>query len=190
MTTWFTSDTHFGHKNIIKFQNRPFASIKEMDETLIANWNALIQPEDTVYHLGDFAYRCTPEYARECFDRLNGIKHLIEGNHDKLALNFSRVNGWASITPQREIRIEGARIVLNHYSMRAWHHDYQGVGHLFGHSHGGLEPFGRSFDVGVDCWDYKPIDLLTVCRKLNSLDYRKTRGIPQDQLWDKSEEQG
>lgn len=188
MTIWFTSDTHFGHRNIIRFQNRPFASVSEMDETLIANWNMLVKPEDTIYHLGDFAYRCSREYAKECFNRLNGTKHLIEGNHDKLALNFPKMGGWASIFPQREITVEGTRLVLNHYSMRAWHHDYLGVGHLFGHSHGGLGPFGRSFDVGVDCWDYKPIDLLTVCEKLNSLDYRKY-GIPSDQLENKIEEQ-
>ena len=53
--TFFTSDTHFGHENIIKYCNRPFTSTEEMDKALISNWNKVVKPEDTVFHLGDFA---------------------------------------------------------------------------------------------------------------------------------------
>ncbi|WP_251982314.1 metallophosphoesterase [Methylobacterium sp. B1] len=84
----YTSDQHFGHANLILGSMRtlrPFASVEEHDETLIAAWNSVVRPADEVWHLGDFAYRCTQEHAQRCFDRLNGRKRLIRGNHDLLA---------------------------------------------------------------------------------------------------------
>lgn len=78
---FFTADTHFGHVNILRYCDRPFASVEEMDAALIARWNRRVAPEDTVYHLGDFALGLKarwPEYRRQ----LNGRIVFILGNHD------------------------------------------------------------------------------------------------------------
>lgn len=83
MTTWFTSDTHFGHARIIELSNRRFGSVDEMNEALVDNWNSVVKPEDTVYHLGDFnlgKFDESIEYA----GLLNGHKILVTGNHDRL----------------------------------------------------------------------------------------------------------
>ena len=69
MKTFFIADTHFGHKNIIKYCNRPFANIEEMNETLIENWNKAVSAEDAVYILGDFAY-CTSIYITGRMNRI------------------------------------------------------------------------------------------------------------------------
>src|SRR5690606_30041888 len=79
---FFTADTHFGHSGIIGMCNRPFENIEHHDRALIENWNAVVEPDDTVWFLGDFAYRTRPQNIRRIFDMLNGTKHLICGNHD------------------------------------------------------------------------------------------------------------
>ncbi|GJD38054.1 metallophosphoesterase [Methylobacterium bullatum] len=86
-TTHVVSDTHVGHRNILSSsmeRPRPFATIEAHDETLVERWNAVVRPDDTVWHLGDFAYRCTEAYALSIFLRLNGRKLLIRGNHEKI----------------------------------------------------------------------------------------------------------
>jgi calcineurin-like phosphoesterase family protein len=78
---WFTSDTHFGHRNILEYEKegRPFSDVEEMNETLISNWNETVSPKDIVWHLGDFAFgRVNIELA----SRLHGKKRLVMGNHD------------------------------------------------------------------------------------------------------------
>lgn len=84
--TWFTSDTHFGHKNILQYEQdaRPFTTVEEMNETLIANWNERIKPNDIVYHLGDF---CFGRRYLGIAGRLNGKKKLVMGNHDTYTSN-------------------------------------------------------------------------------------------------------
>lgn len=160
MKTWFTSDHHFGHSNIIKYSKRPFADVKEMDQKLIRNWNERIQPGDTVYHLGDF---CFSEKGQGILDQLNGNKHLILGNHDK---EGRKLRGWASIEKFREVTVNGQYIVLCHYAMRVWNKSHHGAWMLYGHSHGSLpdDPNSLSFDVGVDCHDYKPLEFEDIGR--------------------------
>jgi len=157
MATLFTSDTHFGHANIIKYCNRPFVSSWEMDKELVRRWNLVTKPEDTIYHLGDFAFGrdASQEYISKLAKQLNGTIHLIVGNHEKLAKSIP----WrfASIKDYDEIEVEGQRIILFHYGMRTWHHDLRGAWHLYGHSHNGLPSFGKSLDIGVDCWDFAPV---------------------------------
>ena len=74
---YFTSDHHFGHKNIIEYSNRPFDNIDKMDEELIRRWNSKIQPQDNVYHIGDVGLT-TPERMKDILDRLNGNIFLIK----------------------------------------------------------------------------------------------------------------
>lgn len=87
MTHWFTSDTHFGHTNIIKYCNRPFKDAQEMDEILIQRWNEVVKPSDHLYHLGDvtMGWGKSGEVERlaSILSRLNGKKRLILGNHDQ-----------------------------------------------------------------------------------------------------------
>lgn len=86
MTTFFTSDTHFGHERIITLSDRPFRDAQHMNEALIQNWNDVVGPEDHVYHLGDVALGSFAD-SIACVGRLNGIKHLVVGNHDRLFID-------------------------------------------------------------------------------------------------------
>ncbi len=161
---YFTSDHHFGHKNIIKFSNRPFSSVDEMDQEMINRWNEKVQPEDSVYHLGDVGL-CSPGRLREILDQLNGTIYLIKGNHEKSAMScrdrFEWVRGYHELKVEDADCKKGVQLLcLSHYAMRVWNASHWGTYHLYGHSHGSLPdlPDSRSFDIGVDCHDFYPLD--------------------------------
>lgn len=150
----FTADLHLGHARIIEFSNRPFGSVEEMDEVLIENWNKTVRPNDVVWLVGDFCYwKANP---REYWDRLNGQKHLIWGNHDEdhkpVLAELARWSGDV-----RRVKACGEAFWLSHYPHRAWRNSHHGVYHLYGHTHGDFAPYRRSMDVGVDAIGYKPI---------------------------------
>lgn len=166
MTTWFTSDTHFGHEAIIGYAKRPFASVEEMDRVLIANWNAVVAPGDIVWHLGDFCYRAAADPAHYR-SQLNGRIRLITGNHDaRTVKRFAAL--FQSIDDFREIESSGRRLFLCHYPMREWPGAWRGAWHLFGHVHGRLdhEPNGMSLDVGVDSHGFRPVSLARIAQLL------------------------
>nr|MDJ0948647.1 metallophosphoesterase family protein [Alphaproteobacteria bacterium] len=162
---WLTSDTHFGHAGIIRISDRPFRDVGEMDRALIANWNAVVRPEDEVWHLGDFWHkgeRAPGHYLA----RLNGRKHLVFGNHDG---ETSQATQWESVQDYKELVVDGQRLVLFHYGLRVWHGCKRGSWMLYGHSHGGLPGNSQSLDVGVDCWNYLPVDLAQIRARLATL---------------------
>ena len=165
MTVWFTSDTHFGHANIIRYSDRPFGSVEEMDSAIIANWNALVRPGDTVWHLGDFVFS-NSRPAASYLNRLAGEKHLIWGNHDRAETRS--LPGWSSSQAYAEITIEGTRLILFHYAMRVWNRSHHGAVHLYGHSHNSLPGDNQCCDVGVDnpAWRYRPVTLPEIRRFL------------------------
>ena len=153
MTSYFTSDQHFGHARIIEMCARPFRDVDEMDRHMINAWNGVVRPDDTVWHLGDFAYRMKPGRLTGLFHRLNGIKNLIVGNHDgddTLALP------WASVAQMREISVDGQRIWLSHYALREWPRFFKDSMHFFGHSHSRMPGSRRCLDVGVDNIGFTP----------------------------------
>jgi calcineurin-like phosphoesterase family protein len=149
---WFTSDTHFGHKNIIKYSNRPYKDVSEMNEKMVDLWNKTVNPEDLVFHLGDIAMG-QRALAPAIIDRLNGHIVLVPGNHDHPnTIGYMTLLSGEQAYSLREIRVDKQRIVLCHYAMRIWHKSHHGSWHLYGHSHASLEdkPWGKSMDVGVD----------------------------------------
>lgn len=168
---FFTSDTHFGHENIIKFCNRPFANAQEMNEALINNWNRVVGPDDTIFHLGDFAFGGSYLW-NNMLDRLNGHIHLIIGNHDRKNLRQGYIQKFDSISPQLQININGRSVYLNHYPFLCYGGSYRGdkdaVWQLFGHVHSGPFSTGKDderlkmlfpyqYDVGVDNNNFTPI---------------------------------
>ena len=167
---YFTSDHHWGHANIIKFSQRPFADVNEMNEALIENWNGIVSEKDVVYHLGDIFMLPTPQ-AIAIRRRLNGRICLIRGNHDKTADSMKDAFEWIKDYYELKVDDEDApdgkrRIVLCHYAFRVWNKSHHGAWHLYGHSHGSLpdDPNSLSFDVGVDCHHYMPISYERVKR--------------------------
>lgn len=160
----FTSDTHFGHAGIIGMCQRPFRNVRDMDEALIANWNAVVSDRDVVWHLGDFAHRGDPVRLRAIFERLKGQKFLITGNHDDAA---TRALPWqAPPVPMAEIVVDHVRLVLCHYAMRDWPYRHRGAISLFGHAHGRMAGTPQSVDVGVDVWGFCPIRLSQIRQRL------------------------
>jgi len=160
---WFTSDLHLGHANIIRYCNRPFKDVYEMDKTIIDNWNSVVSETDTVYHLGDFSF----EQAHIYINQLKGTKYFVRGNHEKSLLNVVSHNNVPHI---REVKIDGyPDIILSHFALRVWNKSHFGSLHLFGHSHGRLEPYKKSVDVGVDShWitgkqEFRPFSYEEVC---------------------------
>ena len=162
-TIYFTSDHHFGHTNIIKFSDRPFESVEEMDEELIKRWNSKISKNDHVYHLGDFGL-CKSYRMKDILDQLNGKIYLIRGNHEGAAQanpqRFEWIKDYFELSiPDADAPNGRQKIILLHYAMRVWRSSFRGTWHLYGHSHGNLpdDPTSRSFDVGVDCHDFYPL---------------------------------
>ena len=165
---WFTADHHFGHANIIRYCQRPFSDVEAMNETLIAHWNRIVQPGDTVYHLGDL-FLAPPTEAKTLRERLNGSICLIRGNHDKTADGmkgaFQWVKDYYELSVEDEDAPSGKRhIVLFHYALRVWNRSHHGAWHLYGHSHGTLPAIAGSLslDVGVDCHGFTPLSYAQV----------------------------
>lgn len=159
---WFTSDTHFGHKNILEFcPNRPGKDIQEMNEALIRNWNSCVQPDDDVYHLGDFMMGQSL-YWESTLNRLQGNIHLVAGNHDRKFKKQPYVQErmvWIRDYYELRVKDEDALnsknqlIVMQHYAPYVWNENHKGAWALCGHSHGSADLYhrlGLSLDVGVD----------------------------------------
>jgi calcineurin-like phosphoesterase family protein len=146
---FFTSDLHFNHKNILKFQkNRQFETIEDMNETLISNWNSVINEDSIVFNLGDVSFG-TKLKTENILKRLNGKIHLISGNHDFLK-NARFEPYFESIRRYREISIEDQRIVLFHFPIYDWNNTSAGWWHLHGHTHNTYFGKGKIIDVGID----------------------------------------
>lgn len=157
---WFTADTHFYHYNIIKYENRPFGSVEEMNETIINNWNELVDPEeDTVYHLGDISLGSNKK-TDEILWRLNGNIRLIQGNHDKLSSVLKERFDW--IKDYYKLKVQGHKIILCHYPIYSWDSKHHGSIHLHGHTHTDSHSdfsHPNKINVGMDCWNFKPVEL-------------------------------
>ena len=155
MTVWITSDTHFGHTNIIRYCSRPFKDADEMNRALVSNWNSVVQPNDTIWHLGDVTFGNV-----KVLKELNGTINLCLGNHDRE--NFLRKTGrFAFMTNEIFILdlLNYPALVLFHYPMEDWPAKYPGAIHFHGHSHGRAPKVKNRLDVGVDCFCFKPITL-------------------------------
>ncbi|MEE9214649.1 MAG: metallophosphoesterase family protein [Thermodesulfobacteriota bacterium] len=166
---YFTSDTHFDHFNIIRYCNRPFKTTEEMNEAIIKNWNERIKSNDTVYHLGDFAF-AGKERMAEIGARLNGKKYLKMGNHDKGRKRLLGAGFKSIIRPESQtvMSLSGIHVRLSHYPYRYKFEDGQqrdfpaapedeGMILLCGHVHEKWKLKNRMLNVGVDVWDFKPV---------------------------------
>jgi calcineurin-like phosphoesterase family protein len=155
MSLFFTADTHFGDHRTLNILRRPFSSVAEMDNALVAAWNEVVGAGDEIWHLGDFARRAgaVPDLLAE----LNGTKHLLRGNVDQPAT--ADAAGWASVQDYAELTVDGTLLVLCHYPFRSWNSQHRGAINLHGHSHGRLKPVARQFDVGVDARGFRPTTL-------------------------------
>jgi calcineurin-like phosphoesterase family protein len=134
-----------------------------MDAALIANWNAVVGRTDDVWHLGDFAYSKDATYIAGVFAHLNGRKNIVLGNHDH---RHTQELPWASVQRLVGIKVDKRLVVLCHFAMRVWPSSHYGSLHLYGHSHGNLPGTRQSCDVGVDCWDYRPVSLNEIRERL------------------------
>lgn len=168
---FFTADTHFYSKRILKYRSR-FSSLFDMNETLIQRWNETVPEDGVVFHLGDFCSEVPKEKVAELIGRLNGTILLILGNHDDVGLyrskKFQEETGIKALGYQWQLSLDGQRIILNHYPLLCYAGEYDGTWQLFGHVHSGSESEGFDiprlqyllpwqYDVGVDGNGYRPL---------------------------------
>ncbi len=160
---WFTSDTHFGHKNILEYEKeaRPFQSVEEMNEALISNWNDTVRPKDIIWHLGDFAFgRSHVELA----GRLNGRKRLIMGNHDvynnSVYLDYFEklfgVHYWK-------------RCVLSHIPVHPGNLGSRALLNVHGHLHSRVVIDTNYFNVSVEQHKLKPVNSSVIMERLKEI---------------------
>lgn len=161
MNIFFTADTHFGHANVIKHDNRPFGSIYHHDDTIINNWNSTVKDGDTIYHLGDLFWN--KPSARHILLKLKGKIKLIPGNHDvnwlskKIITTSPNLEVLESIY---ELKISREEIyILCHYPIESWNYQRYGAKHLFGHVHGGWFNNRARACVSTNILNYTPISL-------------------------------
>ena len=165
---FFTADTHFGHANVIKHCNRPYATLDEMNEALIANWNARVHKNDHVYIAGDLAWRGNVNYAISIVSRLKGLKHLAIGNHDKDFLKKAEYrNLFVEIDQILFAGLDQGKTIICHYPMLSWNGSCRGAWHVFGHMHNNLtresiaynalRNMDKALNAGVDICQFMPV---------------------------------
>lgn len=177
MTTWYTADLHFNHTNIIKYCNRPFADLDDMNEKMIEYWNELVQPEDTVYVLGDFSLSLS---ALQFVSLLNGTKKLIAGNHDQCWIGNKKhasatkrylEAGFESVNSNgyQQHKLGNLNVMISHLPYAGDSHDNdryssyrpknEGAILICGHVHDSWSytETPRQINVGVDVSDFRPI---------------------------------
>lgn len=177
MAPLFISDLHFGHENVLKFEDRSFASsVEEMDEELLRRFNAKGKSGDVVYVLGDLFWHNRDGYAAHMLKRMNKPVYLIKGNHDKFLKDPAACKLLAGVEDYKDMAVTLAdgtqkRVILSHYFMPLYNGHMYGAIHLHGHSHntfenelekrmiGMIEAEGipiQSYNVGACHQDYEP----------------------------------
>lgn len=163
---YYISDMHLGHKNVIKFDGRPFENIEEMNEILIERWNAKVKDEDDVWILGDFCYRSDKDPSFY-LKRLKGKKHLVIGNHDKVTVKSGSVlRYFESVERLQHIKDGEHNVILCHFPLATWNAIRRGSFHVYGHIHNDREEvFGfmknqeRALNAGCMINNYEPVTL-------------------------------
>ena len=184
---FYTSDLHLGNSNIIKYENRPWKTVEEMDNNLIYLWNCTVSPDDDVYVLGDFCFKGSRK-AQIYLSALQGHIHLIRGNHDHFLsqtsfIRFLYDEHSKGMLGQRHLSVDtdgwykhmqdGEReVVLCHFPILYWDgmDDRKSI-HLYGHMHSRpnmQHPHPDAFNVGVDVNDYRPVTLEQLLEKRNA----------------------
>jgi calcineurin-like phosphoesterase family protein len=177
MTVWFTSDLHLGHANIIEYCGRPFADVDTMNAALIERWNAVVQPDDTVWVLGDMVLGRS-NATLPLVGMLHGRKLLLAGNHDRCWLGHgSKADEWTErylAAGFAEVHQEQMTLTIGSHRVEACHFPYRGDSHdhdrypqhrpidrgdwlLHGHVHERWRQRGRMINVGVDAWALQPV---------------------------------
>lgn len=164
---FFTSDQHFFHHNIIKYEHRPFSDVYEMNRALIDAFNKKVSNADSTYHLGDFAFMNNANAVYEkLFKNLNGTHHFIKGNHDKWTRQFNKPDYKNVIVYNDsilELNINKVKLVLCHYPLYSWNASFHGSIHLYGHVHSNMSEELKNrkncFNVGVDVRNFEPVTL-------------------------------
>ena len=182
---WFTSDLHFGHRNVLKFCDRPWDNEKEMDNGLIENWNNTVGDNDIVFILGDVFWFNDSHSIKKVLSKLKGkYIYIIPGNHDDFKsyhrVDDDRINLCEDVVVTwitRESK-KLQEIWLSHYPMMTWPHRENGAYQFFGHIHSkpnrnegvdqDLPLHWNQLDVGCDYWDHKPVSLETLENMIKS----------------------
>lgn len=179
---YFTSDLHFGHDNIIRYCDRPWETVEDMNVGIVNRINSRVRPQDELYILGDV--HCGKNSEEVALRYLREIKcsriYLVRGNHD--TDEFCEAAGpeaeglFQWIKDYHEMKYKKLRIVLFHFAIRAWHHMYKGAIQLYGHSHGTLPGIGRQMDVGIDANDYQILSINEVYERMVKIPYTDPEG--------------
>lgn len=138
MANLYISDLHLGHKNVIRFDGRPFENVDEMDHQMIEMWNMRVSDDDNIYILGDFWFRGSngPVWYLK---KLKGKKHLVLGNHDdKLVKYQGALEYFESVDKMMIVDDNGRTVHLSHFPICEWHGYYRDSYHLYGHIHNRL----------------------------------------------------
>lgn len=154
---YFIADTHFGHRQIIDYEDRPFTSVEEMDEILIKNWNETVDNNDTIYMLGDFAFY-DKDKIKEICSKLNGNKILVKGNHDTLSVKDYMECGFIEVSSY-PIIVNGF-FILSHAPL--YMNNNMPYVNIFGHVHNNgiyTDYSKKSFCACVERIEYKPVSL-------------------------------
>jgi calcineurin-like phosphoesterase family protein len=156
MKTFVISDPHFGHANIIKFCNRPFSSVEEMDNTMVRLWNEVVGHDDKVIVNGDFMF-----YKKDTgiFNSLKGHKFLVMGNHDHSA---TKNLGWEGVYDIMDFIYNQRKVVMFHYPIEEWNGKFHGSIHLFGHVHTTpVTEIPNRYNICVEKIGYAPVPIET-----------------------------
>jgi len=151
---------------ILKHVQRKFDSVEEQIESMTNSFNEVLVKGDILYILGDTTITKDGHLITERFLRnLNATEfHLIVGNHD--SKKVQQLNIWKTVSQIKEVKDDGNRLTLCHYPIMQWFHKEKGKKHLHGHSHGAFEYDRNAVDVGVDCWDFKPIVFADILQRI------------------------